>query len=141
KMSISGEAAQVLVVSQRYFMMMYRDCRLHQLRLSPLDMEEVYNEVKLHHMMAAHESPLLAMAEDSQRFEQGLSLELFVEALLTLACRAKIEGLAPTAIHDKLSHVIENHIVPLAGTKREDFVYQLLVDESLDELLDEWSAR
>ena len=32
-----------------------------------------------------------------QRFETGLSLEMFAEVLLTMACRAQVDGLAAAA--------------------------------------------
>lgn len=127
------EAAHVLVVNPRHLMKLYRDCRLQDLRLDPVEVEEIYNEVKLHHAINNF--------EDVQRFETGLSLEMFVEALLTMACRTQLDDVAATAFHEKLDHMLENYVVPFAGTQRDDVVYQLLVDESLDELIDEFSPR
>ena len=128
------EAAHVLVVSPRHLMKLYRDCRMHLLRLDPCEVEEIYNEVKMHHAMANQ-------FEDVQRFETGLSLEMFVEALLTFACRCQIGHLAIHAFHDKMDHIIEKHLVPFAGSKQDNVVYQLLVDEALDELIDDFSPR
>jgi len=126
------EAAHVLVVSPRHLMKLYRDCRLQDL-LEPVEVEEVYNEVKMHHAINNF--------EDVQRFETGLSLDMFVEALLTMAFRTQLDDVAPTAFHEKLDHMLENYLVPFAGSQRDDVVYQLLVDESLDELIDEFSPR
>eukprot|EP00434_Breviolum_minutum_P018760 symbB.v1.2.016556.t1/scaffold1261.1/size128201/1 len=128
------EASHVLVVSPRHLMKLYRDCRMHLLRLDPCEVEEIYNEVKMHHAMANQ-------FEDVQRFETGLSLEMFVEALLTFACRCQVGHLAIHAFHDKLDHIIEKHLVPFAGSKQDNVVYQLLVDEALDELIDDFSPR
>lgn len=132
--SMTIEAAHVLVVSPRHLMKLYRDCRLYVLRLSSLDVEEVYNEVKMQHAFANQ-------FEEVPRFETGLSLEMFVEALLTLACRAHLEDFPPTAFHDKLEHMIESNLIPHAGTKQDDVVYQLLTDESLDEIIEDFSPR
>ena len=39
------------MVTPRHLMKLFRDCRLPKLRLSALDLEEIYNEVKLQHAM------------------------------------------------------------------------------------------
>lgn len=134
--SISGEGGQVLVVSQRSLMRLYRDCRLHTTKLTPLDLEEIFNEVRLSHAMNFGQEDTSAVP----LFDQGLSLEMFTEVLLTMACRAKLELFAPTAFAEKLEFLIEHHL-PLAGTPRDEFVYALIVDTSLDEVLNEFAGR
>ncbi|CAE7234393.1 unnamed protein product [Symbiodinium natans] len=143
--SISGEGGQVLwlclsfqvlVVSQRSLMRLYRDCRLHVTKLTPLDLEEIFNEVRLSHAMNFGQEDASALS----LVEQGLSLEMYVEVLLTVACRAKLELFQPTAYQDKLEFIIEHHL-PMAGTPRDEMVYALIVDDSLDEVLNEFAGR
>ncbi|CAE7334833.1 unnamed protein product [Symbiodinium sp. CCMP2592] len=134
--SISGEGGQVLVVSQRSLMRLYRDCRLHTTKLTPLELEEIFNEVRLSHAMNFGQEDTSAVP----LFDQGLSLEMFTEVLLTIACRAKLELFAPTACAEKLEFLIEHHL-SMVGTPRDEFVYALIVDTSLDEVLNEFAGR
>ncbi|OLQ09734.1 hypothetical protein AK812_SmicGene6640 [Symbiodinium microadriaticum] len=82
--------------------------------LTPLDLEEIFNEVRLSHAMNFGQE------------EQGCK-----KVLLTMACRAKLELFAPTAFAEKLEFLIEHHL----------FVYALIVDTSLDEVLNEFAGR
>eukprot|EP00439_Symbiodinium_sp_Y106_P045278 s3437_g5.t1 len=65
---------------------------------------------------------------------------MLVTVLLTIACRAKLELFVPTACAEKLEFLIEHHL-SMAGTPRDEFVYALIVDTSLDEVLNEFAGR
>eukprot|EP00930_Biecheleria_cincta_P094955 TRINITY_DN8674_c0_g1_i2.p1 TRINITY_DN8674_c0_g1~~TRINITY_DN8674_c0_g1_i2.p1 ORF type:complete len:1507 (+),score=316.01 TRINITY_DN8674_c0_g1_i2:48-4568(+) len=137
----------IFLVTLRSLTLVHRDMNLRVLELSPIEIESIYNEVAMQEVLAGRESGGGTQADtgsaegsDEDDLEtatsiQGLSLELFVEAMVVICCRATVPNCPQDAFTRKVTFIIEHHIVPNLGVVREEFVYKLLVDPGLEEVV------
>jgi len=125
------------LIDLRGFTRLHKDCKWRKLKLTPSDVETIYYEVKMADMAANNSGDAAPSQIDDLHPTDGLSMENFIEALLTIGCRAQMYH-KYNDIHEKFTLLLEKYIWPYATRPNDDLLYQMSYTPALTPLLQKY---